>query len=614
MPKSKTDTPTLTSLPYELQALTWLDDHSANKEGIYCYCGKNKGVVEAMLACSSCRQLFHSNCVKCLPKPLLAGDVFYTFTCSVCNNGTQLFTRSNMSWQVITHLTIYNLLKRTPEKEYVRWKEDICSFVEMYWEYFKPGKPKSPTWHNTVASVLSTAQGKVFKSGTETYGQPGFWTLQVNEPPPPIISKGTPVKSVLRKPTRKRKTPPADEVPIKLEPQPKKKKEGDVTPKQRSPKPEVPDTPTPPTIPQPKSHPPSPIPSSTSTPIPPRIQDLFESGSELSDVELSFDEKGEEDDENDTRVKVEDDGRVEQPQKPTRHPPPQLLTPSEEYHLLNRLIPKTPPLRRLHRKLSLRRLKRSLGLPLFDLDGVVSRGLRVGGFTVCPKWEVVNVRGMDTRRAIERFKAVTNVHTTSYTHSFLSRLYGDAFKSTTLVSRSPRTSPYTGHVLAPYIWRDRVSNPPWKSVLEMWSGEKGSIDYVYLEKGMLEQVNGVLCRMFWPDIDVSENLLYPDFSIVALYKRVVVGCAFMTPEGYISYIAVRPGWGSAGIGRFMLFHLIQVAGTRDVTLHVSANNKAMVLYQRLGFKPEEFIVGFYDKYLPAESKECKNAFFVRLRR
>ncbi|KAJ3001138.1 Cysteine-rich protein 2-binding protein [Thoreauomyces humboldtii] len=64
----------------------------------------------------------------------------------------------------------------------------------------------------------------------------------------------------------------------------------------------------------------------------------------------------------------------------------------------------------------------------------------------------------------------------------------------------------------------------------------------------------------------------------------------------------------------MLFHLIRTASGKDITLHVSANNKAMLLYQRLGFKPEEFIVGFYHKYLPAESTACKNALFVRLRK
>jgi ribosomal protein S18 acetylase RimI-like enzyme len=47
---------------------------------------------------------------------------------------------------------------------------------------------------------------------------------------------------------------------------------------------------------------------------------------------------------------------------------------------------------------------------------------------------------------------------------------------------------------------------------------------------------------------VTEALLYPEFSVVALYKRMVIGCAFMTPEAYITYIGVAPGWKGAGIG------------------------------------------------------------------
>jgi hypothetical protein len=39
-----------------------------------------------------------------------------------------------------------------------------------------------------------------------------------------------------------------------------------------------------------------------------------------------------------------------------------------------------------------------------------------------------------------------------------------------------------------------------------------------------------------------------------------------------------------------------------------------IMYQSFGFKPEEFVVRFYDKYLLPESKECKNAFLIRLRR
>jgi len=39
-----------------------------------------------------------------------------------------------------------------------------------------------------------------------------------------------------------------------------------------------------------------------------------------------------------------------------------------------------------------------------------------------------------------------------------------------------------------------------------------------------------------------------------------------------------------------------------------------LMYQKFGFKAEEFNMNFYEKYLPADSMECKNAFLLRLRR
>ena len=47
---------------------------------------------------------------------------------------------------------------------------------------------------------------------------------------------------------------------------------------------------------------------------------------------------------------------------------------------------------------------------------------------------------------------------------------------------------------------------------------------------------------------------------------------------------------------------------------MSCNNPAVMLYQRFGFKVEERITDFYDKYLPADSKECRHALFLRLAR
>jgi hypothetical protein len=86
--------------------------------------------------------------------------------------------------------------------------------------------------------------------------------------------------------------------------------------------------------------------------------------------------------------------------------------------------------------------------------------------------------------------------------------------------------------------------------------------------------------------------------------------------------------------RTMLYHLISLNPGKDITLHVSTNNPAMVrplcflrvvceahtlhlqqlLYNRFGFKAEGFVVGFYDKYLNVQSRLSKNAFLLRLRR
>jgi len=185
-----------------------------------------------------------------------------------------------------------------------------------------------------------------------------------------------------------------------------------------------------------------------------------------------------------------------------------------------------------------------------------------------------------------------------------------------------QVSPYTRRTLKRYIWRDYTSKSVRVSLNEEilartrsnLPSDPASIDYVYLRPSLLPQVNEFLCKHFWPGIDVRECLEYPDFTVCVLYKHLLIGCGFMTPEAYIIYIAVHPEWRNLGIATFMLYHLIQTLQARDVTLHVSVTNPAMILYQKFGFKSEEFIVDFYNKYYPDDSKECKNAFLMRLRR
>ncbi|KAH9962685.1 hypothetical protein BC827DRAFT_1129978 [Russula dissimulans] len=144
------------------------------------------------------------------------------------------------------------------------------------------------------------------------------------------------------------------------------------------------------------------------------------------------------------------------------------------------------------------------------------------------------------------------------------------------------------------------------------------ITYVTLTVGHLPQVHDILHRSFWSGIDVSDSLQHvpEQATIVAMYKRLVVGCAILSSpvETYITYLAVRAGWENAQIATTMLYHLINRNPNKDIILHVSANNPAMLLYNRFGFKAEELIVGFYDDYLDPLSRMSKNAFRLRLRR
>ena len=50
---------------------------------------------------------------------------------------------------------------------------------------------------------------------------------------------------------------------------------------------------------------------------------------------------------------------------------------------------------------------------------------------------------------------------------------------------------------------------------------------------------------------------------MAVYKKIVVGFAFLVPDvsyvdAYVSFIFTHPEWRRVGIAKFMLYHLIQV--------------------------------------------------------
>eukprot|EP00698_Gefionella_okellyi_P025861 TRINITY_DN963_c0_g1_i3.p1 TRINITY_DN963_c0_g1~~TRINITY_DN963_c0_g1_i3.p1 ORF type:complete len:370 (-),score=70.54 TRINITY_DN963_c0_g1_i3:1226-2335(-) len=189
------------------------------------------------------------------------------------------------------------------------------------------------------------------------------------------------------------------------------------------------------------------------------------------------------------------------------------------------------------------------------------------------------------------------------------------------------TSPWSGKVLKTFIARDISKRPVKMRFLEdvvtaaiqrndptYEPPERTAIDYMPLLPHHVWQCNDLLREEFWPGVDVTEFLQYPEFTVVALYRRKVIGCGFVTPTGYLAYIAMHPEWRKNGLGTFMLYHLITAVPDKDITLHVSPANHAMILYQKFGFKPEEYVIDYYNKYYATDDPGTRNAYLMRLRR
>ncbi|XP_075529010.1 ada2a-containing complex component 2 [Dermacentor variabilis] len=305
----------------------------------------------------------------------------------------------------------------------------------------------------------------------------------------------------------------------------------------------------------------------------------------------------------------------------------QLLSQIEKYALK---VPLPPEAQRLRRKLLVRQIKRARNLPVFDLDALV------GQLSHRPDKDLqqeVHQPRRNTKDVLDRFQVTIGtarmVGVPNHV-SFVTRILGLEEEQLECIA-----SPYTQRTLKPFIFRDFEARPLRLKLLEeilshklnarfreesvTQSAERHPIDFCYVRPQHIPVVNAMCRTFFWPGIDLSESLQYPDFSCVAMYRKLVVGFAFMVPdvkfnEAYIPFIFTHPEWRKSGIAKFMLYHLIQTCMGKDVTLHVSATNPAILLYQKFGFKVEELILDFYDKYFPADSKECKHAMFLRLSR
>uniref|UniRef100_H2Z2D3 Zinc finger PHD-type domain-containing protein n=1 Tax=Ciona savignyi TaxID=51511 RepID=H2Z2D3_CIOSA len=142
----------------------------------YCDCTKD-GIVA--FHCDGCKRWVHSNCLHSGPPNSVLGDNYFSFTCSSCSGGKELYVRMKVTWLQVVSLALYNLAQTSMGKQgYFKWKEDICLFIDTHWEsFFGQTKKKTTQWSCTVGSILSLGNPQHFQSGFGVFTDSGWWRL-----------------------------------------------------------------------------------------------------------------------------------------------------------------------------------------------------------------------------------------------------------------------------------------------------------------------------------------------------------------------------------------------------------------------------------------------------
>ena len=243
----------------------------------------------------------------------------------------------------------------------------------------------------------------------------------------------------------------------------------------------------------------------------------------------------------------------------------------------------------LKRKLDGRRSKRNKGSKLHSLDKTEVDRMKI--HQTVEAWKktrssstTVTPESMASPTATTPVKSVSKPEILDRYQLVLSGQCQDDFAGCPFLVRltgsdsqelRPVKSPFTGRLLKPYIRRDFEAEPLKLKLLRevirranrktKVTGEevRHPIDYMYVRPNHIPSINQLAREFFWPGVDLSECLQFPDFSCVAVYKKIVVGFAFLVPDvsyvdAYVSFIFTHPEWRRVGIAKFMLYHLIQV--------------------------------------------------------
>ncbi|KAI4468770.1 cysteine and glycine-rich protein 2 binding protein [Holotrichia oblita] len=475
------------------------------------YCESHiESIVSEHMTCDICKNNVHLRCLKKGSVPGgLSGDVFYTFTCEDCSTtGSETFERDKMPWLQAILLVLHHMQTRAPglaRKGFFHWKIHIATFINKYWHIlFNKDFKRKKKWMGTISGTLSHYNPHIFLSGTLLFNDQGWWTLTYPKLPPSITMKLNSEFLIAKQKYKDNKILMTDQAIFNKI----------LNEKQ----------------------------------LPPEFLTKV-SISEISQISYSDDAI---DDAEYIKIKIEPEVTV-------------------KHEKNSKKTPLLPSLEKLSAEPSKRSKKKNVKIKIKDelTPRLLNSNTNDNG--IFEHKYVLEIKKEEQARFMDPF---------CHYNTSLSNLANKPgiplkIKLTGNVREDLILSPYSGLNLKPYICRDSSTFPHWLQLMseilikaneknENWRlPPRGPIDYTYIQPSHIPAINSLCNQFFWPGIDLTECLQYPDFSCVVLYKKLIVGFALLVPnvkfnESYMSFIFTRPGWRNAGIGKFMIYHLIQV--------------------------------------------------------